>query len=261
MRSSLILFFSILLFFIITLNSFSTTFSQEIIKLNYKENFKKVRTFINNEELGKASELTYKLIEFLKENNNQFSKDSINIFLSKNYYNLTNIYMFDKFDLSIKYADSTINAAMRTKNANIKQRAYSIKYYCLYDVKGYEKTLDFLADKCIKYSNEAKNDEMLAESYMHKCNSLVELGKSKEASNYCDKAVELFKTITREEYLASVYNNIGNVFTKSNDIVKALQYYTESHKISIKTNNLRDIYISARNIAEKNELIKKFKTS
>ncbi|MFY0630969.1 MAG: response regulator [Flavobacteriaceae bacterium] len=252
---------SITLLLTIAFSSIHHVHSQEITKPNYNENFKKVRGFINEEELGKATELTYKLIEFLNENKNQYSKDSINILLTKNYYNLTNVYMFDQFDLSIKYADSTINAALRTQSAGLKQRAYSIKYYCLYDVKGYEKTLDFLADECIKYSKEAENDEMLAESYMHKCNSLVEIGRSIEATEYCDKAVALFKTITRESYLASVYNNIGNVFVKSNEIEKALEYYTESHKISLKIKNIRDIYISARNIAEKNELIKNYKVA
>ena len=252
---------SALLFVITTSTSISKVCSQEITKLNYQENFKKVGGFINKEEHNEAVTLTYDLIKFLNENKKLYSTDSLNILMSKNYYNLTNVYLFQEFDLSIKYADSTISAALRTSSAGLKQRAYSIKYYCLYDVKGYEKTLDFLADECIKYSKEAENDEMLAESYMHKCNSLVEIGKSNEASDYCDKAVALFKTITRESYLSSVYNNIGNVFIKSNDIEKALQYYMESHKLSVKTENLRDIYISARNIAEKNEMIKNFKVS
>lgn len=255
------LFFSVSLLVLAVLNSNHKAYSQEIMKSTYKENFKKVREFIKTQKHENATTLTYKLIDFLNENKKSYSKDSLNYYLSRNYYNLTNVYMFDQFDLSIKYSDSSINAALRTTSAGLKQRAFSIKYYCLYDVKGYEKTLDFLADECIKYSKEAENDEMLAESYMHKCNSLVELNKSNEATAFCDKAVELFKTITREEYLASVYNNIGNVFVKSNDIEKALQYYNESHKISVKTKNIRDIYISARNIAEKNELIKNFKTS
>ncbi|MBV1924604.1 MAG: response regulator, partial [Flavobacteriaceae bacterium] len=80
-----------------------------------------------------------------------------------------------------------------------------------------------------------------------------------EAELYCNKAVELFKTIGDESYLSSVYNNIGNVFTKSNLHEKALEYYNLSHELSIKSQDARNISLTALNIAEKNEQLGNYK--
>ena len=234
--------------------------SQTITKENYKEKYKESIKLINKEDLENASALTYKLIDFIRDNRRIY-KDSTDILLSKNYWNLTSLYLWKNQELSLKYADSTINIALRTNSPGTKQRAYSIKYYCLYDVKGYEKTLDFLADECIKYSLQTDNYKMLGESYMHKCNSMVELGKANQATDYCNKAVEAFKQVGDEGYLASVYNNIGNVFTKKKETKRALEFYEKSHEISLRIEPAIEISKSARNIAEKNEELKNFQKS
>lgn len=236
----------------------STLKAQGITKENYTDTYKKAVKLVGQENVEKASELTYKLIEYLRDHRKVY-KDSTDILLAKNYWNLTSIYLWKNQELSLKYADSTINISMRTNSSGMKQRAYSIKYYCLYNVKGYEKTLDFLADECIKYSLEADNDKMLGESYMHKCNSMVELGKPDGATEYCNKAVEVFKNVGDEAYLASVYNNIGNVFTKKKETKRALFFYEKSHEISLRIEPPLEISNSARNIAEKNEELKNYK--
>ena len=232
--------------------------AQTISKENYKEKYKEAVNYIRQDDVGNATKLTYKLIDYLT-NSRDIYKDSTDILLSKNYWNLTNTYLWKNQELSIKYADSTIAIALRTNSPATKQRAYSIKYYCLYYEKGAEKTLDFLADECIKYSLQTNNNKMLGESYMHKCNSMVELGKTEEATNYCNKAVEAFKKIGDEAYLASVYNNIGNVFTKKKETQKALSFYEKSHELSLRVEPAIEISKSARNIAEKNEELKNFK--
>ncbi len=236
----------------------SITFAQEITKDNYKERYKEAIEFVRKDDVANASKLTYSLIDYLRANR-AYYKDSTDILLSKNYWNLTNTYLWKNQELSLKYADSTINISLRTNSPGLKQRAYSIKYYCLYDVKGYEKTLDFLADECIKYSLLAKNDKMLGESYMHKCNSMVELGKPDGATVFCNKAVDVFKKVGDEGYLASVYNNIGNVFTKKKETKRALAFYEKSHEISLRVEPAIEISKSARNIAEKNEELKNYK--
>lgn len=249
---------TLLLLFSFTFLMAFITNAQEITQENYKDKFKEVIKYINKEDVNNASSLTYKLIDFLVANRDVY-KDSTDILLSKNYWNLTNTYLWKNQELSLKYADSTINIAMRTNSPGLKQRAYSIKYYCLYDVPGYEKTLDFLADECIKYSLETKNDKMLGESYMHKCNSMVVLGKADQATAFCNKAVEAFGKVADEGYLASVYNNIGNVFTKTKDNKRALQFYEKSHELSLKVEPAIEISKSARNIALMNEELKNYK--
>ncbi|MDT7831846.1 ATP-binding protein [Flavobacteriaceae bacterium S356] len=246
--------FLLLSFFLMT----SSLFAQEISQDNYKEKYKEAVGFIRKENLEKGSNLTYKLIDYLRENRDIYA-DSTDILLSKNYWNLTNLYLWKNQELSLKYADSTITIALRTNSPGIKQRAYSIKYYCLYDVKGYEKTLDFLANECIKYSLLANNNKMLGESYMHKCNSMVMLGKASEATSFCNQAVDVFKNVNDEGYLASVYNNIGNVFTKKKETRRALEFYEKSHEIALRIQPAIEISKSARNIAEKNEELRNFK--
>lgn len=243
-----------LLFWVIFILFSWNGYAQDITPDNYFEKFKESGKLILKEDYQPATVLLLQLNNFLKERKD-LSKDSINHLYSKNYYNLCNIYLFEDFEKSVLYADSSIVTAERTNNPGLKQRAYSIKYYALYDIEGEEEALDFIADKCIQYSLEAKNDKMLGESYMHKCNSLVVLGKSNEALSYCNLAVATFEKISEPKYLSSVYNNIGNVFTKIDDHEKALNFYEKSHELSIIANGSRDIALSARNIAEKNELL------
>lgn len=90
---------------------------------------------------------------------------------------------------------------------------------------------------------------------------MVELGKANEATDYCNKAVEAFKQVGDEGYLASVYNNIGNVFTKKKETKRALEFYEKSHEISLRIEPAIEISKSARNIAEKNEELKNFQKS
>ena len=92
--------------------SFQTMVGQEISKENYRENYDTAVAAIRSENYEKATEISYRLIEFLKEDKTAF-RDSTNYMLSKVYYNLTNIYLFNDFDLSITYADSTIAEALR----------------------------------------------------------------------------------------------------------------------------------------------------
>lgn len=244
--------------FVATLFQSFHILAQDVTQENYKEKYKEAVKYIGQEDLEKGSSLTYKLIDYIRSSKDIY-KDSTDILLSKNYWNLTNLYLWKNQELSIKYADSTINIALRTNSPATKQRAYSIKYYCLYFDTEAAKTLDFLADQCIKYSLLTDNDKMLGESYMHKCNSMVELGKADEATIYCNKAVEAFKNVGDEGYLSSVYNNIGNVFTKKKETKKALGFYEKSHEISLRIEPAIEISKSARNIAEKNEELNNYK--
>ena len=85
------------------------------------------------------------------------------------------------------------------------------------------------------------------------------LNKSDQATSYCNKAVEAFEKVADEGYLASVYNNIGNVFTKRKETAKALRFYEKSHELSLKVEPAIEISKSARNIAEMNEGLKNYR--
>ncbi|MBZ0326488.1 MAG: response regulator [Altibacter sp.] len=230
---------------------------QDITFTNYVNKFKEAQNHINLGEYKKAATLHYALLNFL-EQKKEFVKDTIDIWYTKNYYSLSRMYLFEEDLLSLKYADSTISSALRTGDNKLIFRGYSLKYYCLYDVKGKEKTLDSLADQCIHYSLLTKDQEDLAESYMHKCNALVELNLPEKAFNYCKLAENIFNETTDEQYLSSVFNNIANVFVKGGQIDKALAYYKKSHLLAIKLKDQAQFLVSSRNLAEKNELVKNF---
>ena len=219
---------------------------------SYSEKIAEVKQYIEEAKYDKVLEQTLAMNEFLKIRKD-LSKDSLDLLFAKNYYNLCYAYLFLEPEKSLTYADSSISRALKTTNPEMKQRAYSIKYYVLYDAEGEENTLDFIADECIRYALEAKNDKMLGESYMHKCNSLAVLGKPTEAVAYCNKAATTFEKISEAKYLSSVYNNMGNVFVKINDPKTALDFYTLSYEKSTEVKGTRDMALSARNMADQFE--------
>ncbi len=249
-------------FILITLFLINTieVFGQEISFSNYPEKLKEVKKLMVDENYNKAVLLLLKLNDYL-ETRHDISKDSINHLFSVNYYNLCNIYLFEDQEKSRIYSDSAIAKALLTTKPKLKQKAFSIKYYTLYYEEGKEATLDYLADQCIMYSKKAKDDKLLAESYMHKCNSQAELGKVSQAIVYCDHAVDILKKISEPGYLNTVYNNIGNVFSKIDEHKKALWYYKKSHEIALQRKGARAVSRSARNIAEKNELLGNWETA
>lgn len=167
---------------------------------SYSEKIAEVKQYIEEAKYDKVLEQTLAMNEFLKIRKD-LSKDSLDLLFAKNYYNLCYAYLFLEPEKSLTYADSSISRALKTTNPEMKQRAYSIKYYVLYDAEGEENTLDFIADECIRYALEAKNDKMLGESYMHKCNSLAVLGKPTEAVAYCNKAATTFEKFRRPSTL------------------------------------------------------------
>lgn len=166
------------------------------------------------------------------------------------YYRISYIYLFEANELSIEYAEKAIQSSLLTKDDTFTETCYSLKYYCLYDVPGSAEELDFLADKCIEYSERLKNDEMMAEAYMHKCNSLVELKRIEEGDTYCKKAEAIFERINRGSYLASVYNNIGNVFVKAGDLQRALNYHQKAYDLEKTLGNVDGFIESSGNMAD-----------
>lgn len=225
---------------------------------NYSEKIDEVKRFLKEGKYDKVLEQTLLMNAFL-ETRNDIAVDSLQILFAKNYYNLCYAYLFLEPEKSLAYADSSIARSLKTKNPALKQQTYSIKYYVLYDVKGEEETLDFIADQCIQYALEANNDKMIGESYMHKCNSLAVLGKPSEAILYCNKAAEIFEKVSDDAYLSSVLNNIGNVFVKINEPKTALEFYQLSFEKSLKVNSTRDVALSARNMADQYENLQQWK--
>ena len=223
-----------------------------------EEKFKLADSLVNSGDFQGALDIHYALLEKLKKNPEGEEQYTL---LSKNYYKLSYVYLFLNDTLSTDYAEKAIQSALKTTNNKLIETSYSLKYYCLYDVPGKAKDLNFIADKCIKYSLLADNNSMLAEAYMHKCNALVELKQVDAGDEYCRKAEALFLEMNDDAYLASVYGNIGNVFVKSDQIEKALYYHEKAYQLSLKLKELNLIIDDAQNLATDHYKLGNYKAS
>ena len=80
---------------------FSQIQSQETIThQNYNRVFKKAQQDINNGDFTAATEKHYALIDFLNTNK-EAVKDTVNNWLTKNYYSLCRLYLFQEDELSL----------------------------------------------------------------------------------------------------------------------------------------------------------------
>ena len=236
---------------------FTHAFGQSLEK-ECEEKFTIADSLVNAGNLQGALDIHYELLEKLEKNPKE---EEDYTWLSKNYYKLSNVYLFLNDTLSTLYADKAIQSAFKTSNNALIERSYSLKYYCLYDVPGKSNELNFIADKCIEYSLLVDNNSMLAEAYMHKCNALVELNQVDAGDAYCRKAEALFLEMDNDAYLASVYSNIGNVFVKSDQIEKALYYHEKGYELSLKIENLNYIIDDASNLATDHYKLGNYKLS
>lgn len=232
---------------------------KEAQEFNYNEKFEEGKQFFVNQDYQKALEVHYDILEFLLNNKNN-NEEQYNR-LANNYKRLSNLYLFLNDTLSFIYADSAIINAEKTTDNVLIERCYNLQYYCFYDLPNSAKKLNTIADKCIEYSILANNNKMLGEAYMHKCNALVELNKIEEGDSYCKKAETLFKEMEDDLYLASVYNNIGNVFLKSNQLKKATLYHQKGYDLSVTTNVLSYIVDGSKNLADDYYKLKDYKSS
>lgn len=246
LKKSLIFFLFLIGGLLLHGQSTATNYEDFDQKFSYADSLK------NAGEHGISIQIHFGLLEYLTEN--QSDGNEFYTRLSKTYYNISYLYLFLNDSLSEGYAVLAINSALKTENFEQIEKSYSLKYYCLYGIPGRSEELNEIADQCIYYSELANNDKMLAEAYMHKCNALVELGRSDEGEDYCSKAENLFKQIEGDEYLSSVYGNIGNVFLKSGDYTKAIDYHLKGYELSVKTQDLESIIDGARNLAYDHEL-------
>ena len=215
---------------------------------DYEKQFELAKSMHKKGKVDEAVKIHYQLLDYLSKHNDE--SKAYYTKLAENYQSLTNLYVFENDSLALLYANKAIAAANKTGDTALMERSYSFKYFSLYNVPGSAHRLNALADTCIKYSLIVGNKKMLGEAYMHKCNALVELGKTEKGNSYCLKAEEIFSQIDTSYFLAAVLGNIANVFVKSNQYEKALDYHLKAFNISKKLDNLSYLITDARNIAE-----------
>lgn len=215
---------------------------------NYVEKYSKAQSLYETGNVDEAVRIHYLILDFLQKNNDG-SKEYFSR-LTKSYQDLCNLYIYKNDSLSLSYANKAITSAEKTHDNKLLNGSYTLKYYCLYDVKGKAQELNTIADSCIKFSLGSGDKKALSMAYINKFNALVELGKEKEGEEYEHKAVELFAEADTGYFLSSVFCNIANVYVKSNQLEKALSYHLKAYDISKGQNNLSNLLIDIQNIAE-----------
>ncbi|MBE0393854.1 hypothetical protein [Flavobacterium sp. PL002] len=123
------------------------------------------------------------------------------------------IYKFDK-EISLKYADSSIAAAIKTANSELIGSAYMIKGALLFDNKEMMNALDnyLIAEVHI---SEIENEYL---SYKLKyCIALTKyyLGHYQEAIDLFKECITYFKEENDHAYLKSLYS-LGQCYTRTN---------------------------------------------
>ncbi len=201
-----------------------------IDSLRFETLIDSARAFRKNTEQQEALPLLYSILDSLKQN----PDDDASYFrqLSRTHKEIAWIYLFLNDRLSLSHADKALESAKASGDTPLIQKAYSLKYYCLYDLPGSAPELNRLADQCIHYALLLGDAKMLGEAYMHKCNALVELDSLIKAGIYCSKAEEVYRTLDDPYFLASVLGNIGNVFLKAGQAKKALAYHQKAFELS-----------------------------
>ncbi len=169
--------------------------------------------------------------------------------LARIYRSISWTYLFLEDQLSRTYAVKAIRAARQSRDPGEIEKSYSLRYYTLYEMPGAAGELNQLADSCIYYSRLLKDEKMLGEAYMHKCNALVELQRTEEARVFCSKAEEVYRKLDDENYLASALSNIGNVFLKGGYLQKALDYHLRAYALSLRIGNRDFVTDNLANLA------------
>jgi signal transduction histidine kinase/DNA-binding response OmpR family regulator len=205
-------------------------------------------------DISTSLEIHYALIDQVTEANRNTPSNYWNTCLFNNYYSICRNYLFENDSLSQIYSEKSLGYAIKSgRNLDI-YKAFNMRYYSFY-FSNNGPLLNQIADSCIHYALILENKNYQGESFMHKCNALIEMNLIERAAVFCEKADKIFIEIADPRIRVSNLNNIANVFMKVNAIDKALPYYERSYELAKQIKEPKEYLTSLQNLAEKNAMI------
>lgn len=197
-----------------------------------KCNFLLATINLKKEDYNSAVSNFEKALFFFIKNN-----DKENIF--KCYVGIGKIYMKEEF---YKGAISHFNFAEEilidsiSEDIDIYKDLFSKMAYCYIKLDQPQKSLEYI-DKVDKLDNKDSSKEEV-EMLVYKANNLFSLGKYEDSKENFRRALELLEKEENKSSLAEIYLTICNIYTKTGNSDKVLEY---SHKVyDIKKNDEDD---------------------
>ncbi len=187
----------------------------------------------------------------------QNNRDSLlyKISISNEDTNLVNIY----HDLSYHYYqnglyEETINNCQKTislsKKLNYKLGVFKGMYLLsmVYSLKEDYNNAIIYAQNCIKIAEERKSVNLMASVSNQIGNIFIKQKNPKKAIIYYKKSIELAKTIMAYDVLDASYSNLGGLYQDDGNLDSSLYFYNQSLNLSIKLNDSVAIADSYTNI-------------
>lgn len=163
------------------------------------------------------------------------------------YGNLANIYFESNepnFKIAIEYYTKAIDSSKHLKTKRRVITIYTNLGTVFLDMMNYKKAEDYLK-LGLKFSEElnyktgiADNSLKLSETYLKSNTKLIEV------QPLLEKSVEIYKDLGDDLYLIDAYINLGDLYSKTNQIKKSIVIKKEAIKLS-KKNKLNDYLYNA----------------
>lgn len=221
--------------------------------------------YIKSDELDKAENLIYKVIQISKEyklidiygkcnyllgvinlkrgNSSEVVKnfekalyyfikknDSKNIF--KCYLNIAKVYFEETFYKGaithFNFAEEILRES-QIEDIEIQKDLYSNMAYCYIKLDNPQKSLYYIEKVNEIDSNNSIKEEV--ETLVLKASTLLEIGKYDEAKEHFKKALELLDLETNKTQIAKVYLTIANIYEEIGDKAKVLEYTQKAYDI------------------------------
>ncbi|MBL7921214.1 MAG: tetratricopeptide repeat protein [Bacteroidia bacterium] len=137
------------------------------------------------------------------------------------------------YDKALDYYEQELKLSRDIKNKPLEAEAL---YLCaaMYGTNGdLDKELEYL-NNAIELFKEQKNYRMLGLMYSNLSANHSDRKNYKEAIATCEHALEIFKEIGEDESAAATLRNLGDLYSKTNDPKKALEYFKKAMDAAMK---------------------------
>ena len=134
-----------------------------------------------------------------------------------------------KYKSAIKYFEMAIRERERITNKDdLNDNVFLSLGYCYGSLRDVDMALECYS-KCLNVDESAIENQLV---YNNIGNQLAKLGKYEEALQFLHTAVLYLRETDDDDNVVMTLNNIGNVYCRMDDILKATEYYSSALELS-----------------------------